>query len=644
MQQKILIIDDESNNLDVLDNCLEKAGFDVRVADSGEVALKQVAYIKPDLILLDINMPGMDGFETCQRLQQNEVTKDTPIIFLTIEDSTVNKIKGLETNAVDYITKPFQASEVISRINKHLTISKLQKQLKAKNVQLQDYIYLLESLIGLGKTTNEAHNVQQMMDNAMQLTLSVFNCDRAWLLYPCTPDAKSWQVPMRATKPEFHCSDILNTKIPMEPAMSEVMQTTLAMNEPLALGADYKYKLPSKIIEQFSVQSKLCLAIHPKIGEPWMFGLQQCSHPRVWTENELNLFHYFGQHIAVGLGFSISFEKFRQKQSSRESYHSFIGASKPMQTIYQIIDNVATSNASILITGESGTGKELCAEAIYQESKRANKPFIVCNCAAIPEKLMESSLFGHVKGAFTGADSQQEGLVSEANGGTLFLDEIGELPLTMQSTLLRFVQTKTFSKVGSCKLEQVDVRFICATNKNLLAEVKAKRFREDLYYRINTIEIKLPALRERGRDVLLLANFFMHEFAQDERKHFQSISPEAEKKLLSYKWSGNVRQLRHTMHNIVILNVGKVVTAEMINLPMNEAESLVDVLDVENNYHKEYSDILAVKKFCTFKEIEQEVIVKAVEHCDGSVTQAAQLLDIGRSTIFKKLKQYKKSG
>jgi len=314
-----------------------------------------------------------------------------------------------------------------------------------------------------------------------------------------------------------------------------------------------------------------------------------------------------------------------------------------MRMIYQIIDNVATSKASILITGESGTGKELCAEAICQASELIDKPFVVCNCAAIPEKLMESHLFGHVKGAFTGAVNDQLGLVSQADGGTLFLDEIGELPMLMQSTLLRFVQTKTFSKVGSHKLEQVNIRLICATNKNLLANVQAGEFRKDLYYRINTIEIKLPALREREQDILLLAKFFLRKFVEEEEKDFQEFSAEAEQQLLSYDWPGNVRQLQNTIHNLVVLNTGKIITNDMITAKLGE-KTIPNIQTKNMVLANNTSDIITVNRFCHFKEIEKEVLLKGIEYCDGNVTQAAKLFGISKATLFNKLKLYKNSG
>ncbi|MEN8220620.1 MAG: ATP-binding protein [Pseudomonadota bacterium] len=320
MSHKILIVDDEPNNLDVLKNCLDEAGFKVMIANSGKAALKLVAYIKPDIILLDVKRQGMDGFETCHRLKKNEVTKDTPIIFISAKTEPLEKIKGLEIGAVDYITKPFQTAEVVARINKHLTNRNLQKQLSAKNAQLQDHIYHMESLATLGKAINETQNLAKMMDNAMKVTLSVFNCDRAWLLYPCDPNAPSCHVPIERTTPEYPGANILNTEISIDTEISEAMRDTLSATDPIAFGPNYEHKVPSMIAEPFSVQSRLCLAIHPKIGKPWLFELHQCSYARVWTENEINLFRDFGQHMSESLGLFLSLEELQKSEEQFRGY------------------------------------------------------------------------------------------------------------------------------------------------------------------------------------------------------------------------------------------------------------------------------------------------------------------------------------
>ena len=248
----------------------------------------------------------------------------------------------------------------------------------------------------------------------------------------------------------------------------------------------------------------------------------------------------------------------------RDRFFSFIGNSPAMQAAYRTIESVAPSRASVFVTGESGTGKELAAEAVHKASPRAGKPFIALNCGAIPRDLLESEVFGHVKGAFTGATTDRVGAARAADGGTLFLDEICEMPLDMQVKLLRFVQTGTFNAVGSPRTERVDVRFVCATNREPMAEVQAGRFREDLFYRLYVVPVELPPLRSRGEDKLLIARHFLAHFAAEERKGFKGFTPEAEAALLAYPWPGNVRQLQNVMRNIVVLHDAEQVTLGML--------------------------------------------------------------------------------
>ncbi len=222
-------------------------------------------------------------------------------------------------NAVDYITKPFQLAEVIARVNKHLTISNLRKQLEEKNARMQEHVYHLESMAALGKTVSEAQNMAQMMDNAMRTALSVFRCDRAWLLYPCDPDAPAWRVPIEVTTPEYPGAGILNTDIPMDPAVSEILRDTLSASDPIAFGHNYEHKVAPAVVRQFSVQSQINMAVYPRIGQPWIFGLHQCSHARVWTENELCLFRDFGHHIGQSLGLFLSLNELQKAKEEAES-------------------------------------------------------------------------------------------------------------------------------------------------------------------------------------------------------------------------------------------------------------------------------------------------------------------------------------
>ncbi|MGL4205304.1 MAG: sigma-54-dependent transcriptional regulator, partial [Aeromonadaceae bacterium] len=315
----------------------------------------------------------------------------------------------------------------------------------------------------------------------------------------------------------------------------------------------------------------------------------------------------------------------------RAEFGGFLGSSLPMQVVYRILESAAGSKATIFITGESGTGKEVCAETLHTLSPRRTRPFVVLNCAAIPHELIESEIFGHVKGAFTGAATDRVGAAARADGGTLFLDEICEMELDLQSKLLRFIQTGTFQRVGGSKLESVDVRFVCATNRDPLAEVKAGRFREDLYYRLHVIPISLPPLRERGTDVLQLARHFLRQFSAEEGKHFTGFSHEAEAIICDYEWPGNVRQLQNVLRNVVVLNDGDMVQPAMLPPPLDQL-----IPSVPGSASLSLMTPEAVGEIRPMWLVEKEVIERAIEQCGGNIPQAASMLELSPSTIYRK--------
>jgi len=331
------------------------------------------------------------------------------------------------------------------------------------------------------------------------------------------------------------------------------------------------------------------------------------------------------------------------KDEARDGYHGFIGKSLAMQAVYRIIDSAATSKATVFITGESGTGKELCAEAIHRESNRASGPFIPINCGAIPRDLMESEIFGHRKGAFTGATGDRDGAATLADGGALFLDEIGEMDLDLQKKLLRFVQTGTFTKVGGEKSEKVDVRFICATNKDPLAEVEAGRFREDLYYRLHVVPISMPPLRDRENDVLHIARKFLTTYAGEEGKQFKGFSSDSEAALITYNWPGNVRQLQNVVRNVVVLHDGEEVSPEMFPEPLNSVGTVAPIAAANGaGANGTPSDLhSADNPVRPLWEVEEDAIERAIAACDGNVPRAAAMLEISPSTIYRKRLSWK---
>lgn len=412
----ILLVDDTPTNLEILVKVFDKEGYEVFVATDGQSALEQVPSTRPDLILLDVMMPGLDGFETCQRLKANPATADIPVIFMTALAETNDKVKGFQTGAIDYVTKPIQHEEVLARVKTHLNLRSLQQHLE-----------------------------QRVTERTAEL----------------------------------------------QGALNEV----------------------EKLKAQLQAEN-------------------------TYLREEIQLEHNFDDIISRG---------------------------KPLKTVLTQIEQVAPTDASVLILGESGTGKELLARAVHNRGKRSHRPLVKVNCASLPSNLIESELFGHEKGAFTGALAKKIGRFELADKGTIFLDEIGEMPLDLQAKLLRVLQEGEFERLGNPHTTKVDVRVIAATNRALEQAVKAGNFREDLYYRLNVFPITSPPLRDRKEDIGVLVTHFLHKFSAKMGKAVEQVSQEAMKALEAYHWPGNVRELENTLERAVILTQGEVLT--MNDLP-----------------------------------------------------------------------------
>ncbi|GIU51207.1 sigma-54 dependent transcriptional regulator [Shewanella sp. KT0246] len=378
----------------------------------------------------------------------------------------------------------------------------------------------------------------------------------------------------------------------------------------------------------------------------------------------------------------------------KTNFHGFIGDSLAMQTVYNTIDCVANSKASVFVVGESGTGKEVCAQAIHEAGIRAQEPFIALNCASIPKDLIESEIFGHTKGAFTGAVSNRDGAATRADGGTLFLDELCEMDLELQSKLLRFIQTGVFQRVGGSKEEKVDVRFISATNRDPWKEVQDGRFREDLYYRLHVIPIELPPLRQRGKDVISIAKKLLKQYSKEEGKTFKRFSTEVERCFTQYSWPGNVRQLQNVIRQVVVLNIADEVSVSMLPVQVTAALTLKDkvagqgstIATVTEINAKSLSELEAQTEQQLQSSVESSVnsqqitsasiassasaavaesvasavvseediqplwltekitIETAIAQCDGNIPKAAALLDVSPSTIYRKKQQWEDKG
>jgi len=482
----ILIVDDIPANVGVLLDHLGRHGFRVLVAESGASALKQVKHARPDLILLDVMMPGMDGFETCRRLKMDEETREIPVIFMTALSDTVDKVRGFGAGAVDYVTKPFQHEEVLARITTHLKLQRLQTQLQEANDHLE-------------------HRVAERT-----VELSKANAS-------------------------------------LKEALEEVEKLTNRLQ------AENRY-----------------------------------------LQEELKLNHNFEE---------------------------IIGSSGTLKKVLSKVERVATTDATVLILGETGTGKELIARAIHNLSTRSARPLVKINCASLPTELIESELFGHEKGAFTGAIARRAGRFELADGGTVFLDEIGDLPLKLQAKLLRVLQEGEFERLGSSRTLKVDVRVIAATNRDLSQAINEGTFREDLYYRLNVFPVTLPSLRERPDDVPLLVRHFVKKYSKRMGRPIDTIPQPVMETLERYAWPGNVRELENIIERAVIL-------ADEATLQLD------DTLEAKT--------ALPTARTGTLEDVERTHILQTLEATHWRIRGkrgAAEILDINPSTLRSRMQK-----
>jgi PAS domain S-box-containing protein len=607
----ILLVDDNPTNLQLLFGTLKGLGHKLLVAKSGEDALKVAQWAQPDLILLDIMMSGIDGFETCARLKENPQTQEIAVIFLSALDDTDDKIRGLSMGAVDYIAKPFKAEEVIARVETHLTIARLRTELAERNRQL------------------EAAN-QPILDSVGD---GIYGLDLEGNITFANPAA----------------TDLTG--------------------------------FPKDVLIGQSVHDLHMYARWD--GSPYHFietDIYQTLKQGVAKESDSDVFwRHSGDHFAVSwtctpikradevqgavLAFRDITQRKRQEHALRDAmaeveslrdrlqaenaylqaevktegrFDSIVGESAALRAVLDQIDQVAPTNSSVLIIGESGTGKEALARAIHELSPRHDRPLIKVNCGAITPTLIESELFGHEKGAYTGANKQRQGHFELADGGTIFLDEIGELPLDAQVKLLRVLQEHEISRLGSETAIKVDVRMIAATNRDLVEMVENGSFRMDLFYRLNVFPLTVPPLRERSEDIPLLVNKFLSDQARAQGKTFSRISEDGMRLLMAYHWPGNIRELQNVIERAAILARDKVVpiAPHLVNSGISSSAEAAQLPSP--------TETPVVEEFVPLAENEARYIRRVLEHTGWAVAGkggAAEILDLPASTLRSRMKK-----
>ena len=564
---QILIVEDEYIIANDLELILRVAGYPVLgVADSVTEALTLIAQHRPNMVLLDIYLKGKEtGIDLAKQLED----KGIPFIYISANDnkSVLEQVKATQPSG--YIVKPFREKDILTtlEISRYRHAHSVEMKLREEKA-LQ---------IGLTDALSASENWEQKLLNAARLLQPYVPFDFLTIQYQKNGVNQSYNF-YQIGFDEYKTLTLTDLQ-PMTGMAADqllAMQTGMRFGEPCCYNEEtfddfcQTYRYGQVLAKSFRLQSGLVMPLRMNSNDSFVI-LFLSRKPDVYRPSHLTLLERLEQPIVLMLERVLAFEEVarlseqlqREKNYLQEevkttaNFEEIIGRSQPLLRVFDQVNQVACTDTTVLILGESGTGKELIARAIHNLSPRKSKILVKVNCAALPATLIESELFGHEKGAFTGAFEKRIGKFELAQEGTIFLDEIGELPLELQAKLLRVLQEKEIERIGGKTPIKTDVRIIAATNRSLEKEVAEGRFRMDLYFRLATFPITLPALRERAGDIPLLANFFAQKSARKMGKPFRGINPQVLDELVSYTWPGNIRELENVMEQAVILNDGQ---------------------------------------------------------------------------------------
>ena len=569
MKSKILIVDDEENIRFGFKMILADQGHDVMTAMDFDSALKIILDSTPDLIITDIILGGYTGIDLLHEIKNRELT--CPVIMITGEPNMETSTEAVRLGAFDYITKPIR-KEALLRITthglKHKQLLDNKKQLEMDNLRVRHKMEAIFQSLKDAVITID-HNLQVIEANDATKNICGFSAK----------DIIGKNFAEVQTYCDKSCMDIVKKTLKTQKTIGEV-----------------------RIECRHSEQNRQVVLL---TGSPLRQGGSK-SPGMVLVVRDIT-----------------KLTNLERQLKERHQFHRIIGKSSRMQKLYALVENLSETDSTALITGETGTGKELVAHAIHYNSPRKEKPFVKVNCSALAENLLESELFGHVKGAFTGAVQNKTGRFQMANQGTIFLDEFGDISPLIQLKLLRVLQEKEFEQVGDSTPTKIDVRIIAATNCNLKEKIELGEFRQDLYYRIKVVDIPIPPLRERREDIPLLSDHFLEIFNKRFKKQIEGFSNEVINAFMNYSWPGNIRELEHAIEHGFVLCQGDTL--------------LFDHLPVEIKEYLRIEKPIGLEKGLPDKK----ELIAALNKTDWNKSKAARMLGIGRRTIYRKIEEYK---
>ena len=560
MSARILVIDDEETIRFTLERFLRTEGHVVATAASCSEAWSRINEMDFDLIFADIILGDGTGIDILREIKARGMT--CPVIMITGVPGVGTATESIRLGAFDYISKPINQEAILHAAHTAL-------KYKIVNEEKEKYRTNIEAVFRSVRdaiiTADRESVVIELNDAAM--TMCGYSRDDIGKPFGSLPGV---------------CSG----------GLAEILEEAINRGEPVE--AD-------RIECQLSDSARKVISVR--------------TYPLISPQGTPS-------GVVMVLRDDTQVAALESELKAHRQYHRLVGRSAEMQKVYALINALASVQTTVLITGESGTGKELVAEALHDAGERSHKPLVKVNCSALPENLLESELFGHVKGAFTGAIRDNVGRFHRANGGSIFLDEVGDISPTIQLKLLRVLEESQFERVGSSTPMKVDVRLIAATNKNLLEKVSHGELREDLYYRLKVVEIRLPPLRDRREDIPLLIDHFRAKFNLKFKKAIEGISSEVLKAFLKYPWPGNVRELEHTLEHAFVLCGQNIITID--HLPP-------DFMNAPGSEHRSPGDAQAV---------DSRAILEALDKTAWNKAKAARLLGIDRVTLYRKIKRY----
>jgi DNA-binding NtrC family response regulator len=627
---RILVVDDQVGILTLTRRSLEEAGYSVSTAESGEEALVEIEKKGAfDLYLLDVVLPGISGYELCRHVREEFGLPDTPILFMTAErGGTEDLVRAFKSGASDFLRKPVDSRELLARVQMLLKLRNAMQGAHLTNERLRILVdertkVLQETFQDLKKQRDLFERVVQGLPAAVVLV-----SDGGWIL-SANQECSRFFGPIERQTPLQHG--------PLASLLS-------AQGESSDSGPVWLETLRGRRL--FEIEKTPLVSDVPET----LYHLKDVTERQLLLEDSTRR---VVEDLVEDLQGEI--QTLKDELHGRYQISNFVGNSAPVAKIHRSVNQLRGSNVSVLVRGESGTGKELVARALHYDGPRAGGPFVPVHCGAIPKDLAESEFFGHVQGAFSGANQANIGLFSRAEGGTLFLDEIGEMPLQIQAKLLRFLESGEVRPVGSSEVRHVKTRLVFATNRDLKKMVSEGSFRSDLLYRLDVVSIHVPSLKERLEDLPRLAEHFLrkHQLLSGIQKDFIGISREVLTIFEAHDWPGNVRELENVFVRAMAIAPGPVLQVEdlpkdLLRYRLNPLQSSGQGQEKRGGSNPNSAGerslgeprILLPHLPTRKKEAEKQAILEALRKSGGNKPNAAKILGIGRSSLYRKLKAF----